>query len=72
MALTVVIALIVLTIATFTNSLGFILMKQGVMQNEQNPERRIIFIPKYIMGIGCLIFGAVVLIGKSMGEFMIY
>ena len=64
MSLSVAIALIALTIAAFINSLGLILMKIGLIQNESQPESRVILKPKYMAGVGCLILGALILVGK--------
>ena len=65
MSLSVAIALIALTIAAFINSLGLILMKMGLIENESQPESKVLLKPKYLGGVGCLILGAIILVGKK-------
>ena len=64
MAFEVVIALLALTVSTFTNSLGLILMKQALLKGEKTPEKSSIMRPRYIIGFLCLVAGAFVLVGK--------
>lgn len=68
MQFTVVLALCLLGFAAFTNSLGLILMKKSIIKNENQSESAYIRNTTYIGGLACLIFGAVVLVGKYTSE----
>jgi hypothetical protein len=70
MSLSVAIALVALTIAAFINSLGLILMKMGLIEKERQPESNVIFKPKYMGGVCCLIIGALILVGKKRYFFL--
>ena len=65
MTIAVAIALIALTFASFLNSLGLILMKISIIQNEGSPEARVLMKPHYLGGLSCLIIGALILVGKQ-------
>jgi hypothetical protein len=64
MSIAVLIALGLLGVASFTNSLGLILMKMSIIANEDMSGISYIRNTKYIIGLLCLVFGAVVLVGK--------
>ena len=65
MSIAVLIALGLLGVASFTNSLGLILMKMSIIANEDMSGISYIRNKKYISGLLCLVFGAVVLVGKG-------
>lgn len=65
MTLVVAIALVALTFASFLNSLGLILMKMAILQNEGLPEARVLLKPHYLGGFSCLILAALILVGKN-------
>ena len=58
----VLFALCLLGLGAFTNSLGLILMKVCILQNGEGGNY--ITKPKYIAGLGCLLFGGLVLVGN--------
>lgn len=59
-----IIALVALTVAAFTNALGLILMKKTIITHEGQSEANYLKHPKYIGGLLCLVFGALVLVGN--------
>ena len=65
MTIAVAIALVALTFASFLNSLGLILMKMAILKNEGSPEAKVLMKPHYLGGLGCLILGALILVGKN-------
>jgi hypothetical protein len=64
MSIAVIIALVALTVATFANALGLIIMKQIIITHEGLSEANYFKHPKYIGGLLCLVFGALILVGK--------
>jgi hypothetical protein len=64
MSIADLIALGLLGVASFTNSLGLILMKMSIIANQEMSGISYIRNKKYISGLLCLVFGAVVLVGK--------
>ena len=70
MQIMVVVALSALALATLFNSLGLIFMKKAIMETEQmKTAKPAIVHPKYILGFSFQIFGALILVGKSLLHF---
>lgn len=60
----VIISLCAITVSTFTNSLGLILMKQAIMKNEKLQKKYVFMMPRYAFGFFLLVMGAFILVGK--------